>query len=72
MGSAVCTWILAIGAYDGTAAAQAQSAVNAIRFGYGYNGAILGAVCLVICFLMNIDKYIGQIQKDLQAKHAND
>lgn len=72
VGSAVCTWILAIGAYDGTAAVQAQSAVNAIRFGYGYNGAILGAVCLVICFLMNIDKYIGQIQKDLQAKHAND
>lgn len=70
LGSAVCTWILAIGGYDGTAAVQSASAVSAIRFSFGYFGAILSAVCLVIILIMNIDKYIGQIQKDLQAKRA--
>lgn len=70
LGSAVCTWILAAGGYDGTAAVQSASAVAAIRFGFGYFGAILSAICLVIVLLMNIDKYIDQIQKDLQAKRA--
>lgn len=70
LGSAVCTWILAIGGYDGTAAVQSASAVSAIRFSFGYFGAILSAVCLVIILIMNIDKYIEQIQKDLQAKRA--
>lgn len=70
LGSAVCTWIIAAGGYDGTAAVQTQAAVNSIRFGYGYNGAIIGAICLVLCFMMNIDKYIKEIQKDLEAKRA--
>ncbi len=70
LGSAVCTWILAFGGYDGAAAVQTESAVAAIRFSFGYFGAILAAVCLVIILLINIDKHIGQIQKDLQAKRA--
>lgn len=70
LGSAVCTWILAFGGYDGTAEVQSASAVASIRFGFGYFGAVLAAVCLVIILVMNIDKYIGQIQKDLQEKRA--
>lgn len=68
LGSAVCTWILAFGGYDGTAAIQSESAILAIRFSFGYLGAIIAGICLVIILAMNIDKYIVQIQKDLEAK----
>lgn len=73
LGSAVGTGILAMGGYlEGTAPdMQPASAINAIRFEVGYLGAIISAVCLVLIILMNIDKYIKQIQKDLEAKHAN-
>ncbi len=70
LGSAVCTWIIAFGGYDGTVAVQSASAIGAIRFAFGYFGAILAVICLIIVFAMNIDKYIGQIQKDLEAKHG--
>ncbi len=69
LGSAVGSWILALGGYDGTAAVQSASALNAIRFGFGYFGAILAVVCLLIIFAMNIDKHIKQIQIDLEMKH---
>ncbi|MCR5272084.1 MAG: glycoside-pentoside-hexuronide (GPH):cation symporter [Lachnospiraceae bacterium] len=68
LGSAISAWILAFGGYDGTAAVQSESAVAAIRFSFGYFGAILAAVCFVIILAMNIDKYIVQIQSDLEAK----
>jgi GPH family glycoside/pentoside/hexuronide:cation symporter len=68
LGSAVCTWVLAAGGYDGTAAQQTASAVSAIRFGFSYLGAIFAAVCLVLILLMNIDKDIDKIQRDLQMK----
>jgi GPH family glycoside/pentoside/hexuronide:cation symporter len=70
LGSAVCTWVLAAGGYDGTAAVQTASAVSAIRFGFSYLGAIFAAICLVLILLMNIDKDIDKIQSDLQAKRA--
>ena len=57
-----------MGGYDGTAAVQPASAVTMIRFGFGYNGAIIAVICLVLCFMMNIDKYIVAIQNDLEAK----
>lgn len=70
LGSAVCTWIIAAGGYDGLAAVQTEAAINSIRFGFGYNGAIIGGICLVLCLMMNIDKYMKDIQKDLEAKRA--
>lgn len=70
LGSAIGAWIISWGGYIGTAAVQTQSAINAIRFGFGYNGAILSFLCLIICIVMNIEKYLGQIQKDLMAKDA--
>ena len=69
-GSAVGLAIVNAGGYDGLAAVQTESAVNSIRFAYGYNGAIISAICLVLILLMNIDKYIKEIQKDLEAKRA--
>ncbi|MCM8710070.1 glycoside-pentoside-hexuronide (GPH):cation symporter [Clostridium sp. SYSU_GA19001] len=71
LGAALCTWIIAYGGYDGTAAVQSESAVNMIRFGFGYNGAIIGLICLVLCSMMNIDKYIKKIQYDLENKSMN-
>lgn len=68
LGSAVGAWILAFGGYDGTAAVQSASAVAAIKFAYGYLGAIISGICLLIILAMNIDKYIGEIQRDLEAK----
>ncbi len=68
IGSALGTWIIALGGYDGMAEVQTETAINSIRFGFGYNGAIIAAVCLVLCIMMNIDKYIVDIQRDLEAK----
>ena len=70
LGSAVMTWILAFGGYDGLAATQTESAVTSIKFAYGYLGAICAGVCLILILLINIDKNINQIQKDLEAKRA--
>lgn len=70
VGSALGTWIIALGGYDGLAAEQTQTAINSIRFGFGFNGAIISLICLALCFAMNIDKYIVQIQADLEEKHS--
>jgi GPH family glycoside/pentoside/hexuronide:cation symporter len=70
LGSAVCTWVLAIGGYNGLAEVQSASAISAIRFGFSYLGAIISGICLVLILLMNIDKDIDKIQSDLQAKRA--
>ncbi len=70
LGSAICTWIIAIGGYVGTAEVQTESALASIRFGYGYFGAILSLVVLALCIIMNIDKHIDQIQRDLEAKRS--
>lgn len=70
LGSALATWVLAIGSYNGLAAVQPESAVSAIRFGFGYLGTILSLVCLLLVLLMNIDKNIKQIQADLEVRHA--
>ncbi len=48
---------------------QPASAISAIKFEIGYLGAIIAAICLVLVIMMNIDKYIKQIQADLEAKH---
>lgn len=69
LGAFVASWILEFGGYDGMAAVQADSAISAIRFGFGYASVILSAICLIIILLMNVDKDIEQIQKVLMAKH---
>lgn len=70
LGSAASGWILAYGGYNGAAAQQSASALSAIRFGFGYFGAILALLCMIVLFLMDLDKYLGQVQIDLEEKHA--
>lgn len=69
LGAFVASWILEFGGYNGMAAVQADSAISAIRFGFGYASVILSAICLIIILMMNVDKDIEQIQKVLMAKH---
>lgn len=69
-GLAIGSWIIALGGYDGTAAVQTAGAVSSIKFAFGYSGAIFSAIVLVLAIMMNLDKYIGQIQADLEAKAA--
>lgn len=68
LGSAVGAWLLSLGNYDGTLAQQPESAINMIRFGYGYLGAVVGVIILILCVMMNIDKHLPEIQKTLEAK----
>jgi GPH family glycoside/pentoside/hexuronide:cation symporter len=70
LGSVVCTWYLALGGYQATAEVHSKSVINMISFGYGYSGAIFALAGLILCLLMNIDKDIATIQRDLQAKHV--
>ncbi|MBR1658407.1 MAG: MFS transporter [Synergistaceae bacterium] len=71
-GLAIGSWIIALGGYDGTAAVQTESAVASIKFAFGYSGAIFSVVVLILCVMMNLDKYIVQIQSDLEAKAASE
>lgn len=72
LGSAVGSAILAVGGYlEGTAPMdQPASAIASIKFAFGYFGAIVSAIVLVLIVLMNIDKNIKEIQADLEKKHA--
>ena len=69
-GLAMGSWIIAFGGYDGTAAVQTEAAVNAIKFAFGYSAAIVSVIVLILCIMMNLDKYLPQIQHDLEAKAA--
>ena len=68
LGSWVATLFLTIGGYDGMAAEQTAKALNTITFGFGYFGAIMAVVALVIVLMMNIDKHLPEIEATLKAK----
>ncbi len=70
LGGVVGTTILSIGGYNGMAEMQSESALSAIRFAYGYNGAILAGACIILALVMNLDKYMGDIQRDLEQKEG--
>lgn len=70
VGGAVASWVLALGGYDGTAAAQTTSAIASIKLGFGWLSVILSAVCLLLAFAMNLDKDLDEIQAALEEKHG--
>ena len=45
-------------------------AVGSWIIAFGYSGAIFLVIVLILCIMMNLDKYIKQIQADLEAKAA--
>lgn len=62
-GSALTGWILAGVGYDPTAAVQAQSVVNAVRFDYTWLGAIISVIILIIVLMLNVEKYAPEYMK---------
>jgi len=69
LGGAVGAWLLALGKYNGTAAVQPDSAVRAIRFGFGDISIYIGIILFVLIFFNNLDKRLPEIQTALEAKH---
>lgn len=65
-GSALTAWILAAVGYVGTPGAeQTQAVISAIRFDYGWLGAILSAALVVAVLFMDVEKYLPQIREEL-------
>lgn len=72
LGSGITGWVLAAGGYDGAAAVQSASAIAAIKFVFGWLGAILSICMLITILFMDVEKYMPQIRKDLLEKHAKE
>ena len=64
-GSACTAWILAAANYDPSALAQSETVVSAIRFDYGWLGAIVSVVLLIGVLLMDVEKYLPEIRKTI-------
>ena len=65
-GSALTAWILAAVGYVGTPGAeQSQAVISAIRFDYGWLGAILSAALVIVVLFMDVEKYLPQIREEL-------
>lgn len=68
-GSACTAWILAAAGYVqagmGEMVEQPESVVAAIRFDYGWLGAIISVVLLIGVLCMDVEKYLPEIRKTL-------
>lgn len=65
-GSACTAWILAAAGYiQDPMAQQSDAVVNAIRFDYGWLGAIVSVVLLIGVLLMDVEKYLPEIRKTI-------
>jgi GPH family glycoside/pentoside/hexuronide:cation symporter len=68
-GSACTAWILAAAGYIqagiGEEVTQPASVVAAIRFDYGWFGAIVSVVLLIGVLCMDVEKYLPEIRKSL-------
>lgn len=56
LGSALTGWILAAVHYDPEGKAS-SAVINAIRFDYTWLGAIISIVILILCLLLDVEKY---------------
>lgn len=65
LGSAVVGWALALGAYDGMAAVQADSAITAIVALYSYIPLVLIVITLIVMYMTNVDKGIAELKKQI-------
>ncbi len=67
-GSACTAWVLAAVGYNATSLVQSDTVVSAVRFGYGWLGAIISVILLVGVLMMNVEKYLPQIRASLGEK----
>lgn len=70
LGGAVTGWILAASGYNGAAAEQTAAALNGIKFAFSWSGLIMSVIILIIVLLLDIEKKLPEIQKELAARHA--
>ncbi|MBT1166426.1 MFS transporter [Bifidobacterium simiarum] len=70
LGTALVGWILAFGGYDGLAATQSASAINAIYQISLWGPAILLVVCVVIMCFYDIDKKYDEIMAGVAKRQA--
>ncbi|MBE5891213.1 MAG: MFS transporter [Lachnospiraceae bacterium] len=67
-GSACTAWILAAVNYAPNVESQSDAVINAIRFDYGWLGAIISIVLLIGVLLMDVEKYLPEIRKTIGEK----
>jgi GPH family glycoside/pentoside/hexuronide:cation symporter len=65
VGSGLTGWFLAIFDYNPTLAVQTERTIFGITFAFSWFGAIIGVLLFVVILLMNVEKYLPQIRKDL-------
>lgn len=70
LGVALTGWILAAGAYDGSAATQLPSAIASEIFLSLWLPLICTVALGILIYFLNIDKHLSQIQRDLAARRA--
>lgn len=70
LGTALIGWLLAFGAYNGTAATQPQSALNVEVFLYVWAPLIASLMLAVLIFFLNIDKHLSTMQRDLAERRT--
>lgn len=69
LGSALTAWILAAVGYVGTpGAVQSEKVVAAIKFDYGWLGAIFSVILIIAVLAMDVEKYLPQIRKEAGEK----
>lgn len=69
LGSALTAWILAAVGYVGApGAAQSDAVIAAIKFDYGWLGAIFSLLLIVAVLAMDVEKYLPEIRKTIAAK----
>ena len=66
LGSAIVTWVLALGGYVGTAEVQTESALTVIKFSFGYLPAIASVILMVVCLFMDVEKYHNEVHKAIE------
>lgn len=68
-GSALTAWILAAVGYVGApGAAQSDAVIAAIKFDYGWLGAIFSLLLIVAVLAMDVEKYLPEIRKTIAEK----
>lgn len=64
-GSALTAWILAAAGYVGTPGAeQSEQVIAAIRFDYGWLGAIFSVALIIVVLFMDVEKYLPKIRAE--------
>lgn len=70
IGSGVLGFVMGVAGYDGLAAAQTESANQAIKFMFSDFELLLLAAAFILSLFYNIDKERPQMEKDLKARRS--